>query len=89
MTKKVFYLIFMFLLVLFVVQNTSHVPVVFLTGKAHFRSIFLMISCFFGGFFTGYYFVFRKEERLIGKMRKVQSLLDKERRKNQKLLEDD
>ncbi len=84
MVKKVFYIIGIFLLILFVVQNSSHVPVVFLTGKAHFRSIFLIFSCFAAGFLSGYYFVFRKEEVFFERIRHLKKLLEKERRKNQK-----
>ncbi len=89
MITKVLYIIGVFLLILFVVQNSSHVPVVFLTGKAHFRSIFLIFGCFGAGFLTGYYFIFKREEVYFERIRHLKKLLEKERRKTQKRLENE
>lgn len=79
MIKKILYIVGVFLLTVFVWQNTAHVPVVFLNTKAHFRSVFLMFSCFVAGFLAGYYFVFRKEEQLVDRIRRLKLQLARER----------
>ncbi len=76
MIKKLLYLFGILCLVLFVYQNSAHVAVEFLVGKFYLRSVFLMLICFVGGFLTGYYFVFRKEEILLRKIRQLRNELE-------------
>lgn len=87
MFKKTFYVIGLLSLMLFLFQNSAHVPVVFLTGRAHLRAVFLMLLCFAGGFAYGYYFVFRKEEDLWKKIRHLRILLAREKEKSRRMIE--
>ncbi|MBF0492779.1 MAG: DUF1049 domain-containing protein [Deltaproteobacteria bacterium] len=89
MLKKTIYLIAIFLLVLFVVQNNVDVQVVFLNGQAHLKAIFLMLMCFSLGFLAGYYFVFRKEEELRVKIRQLKFQLAKGKERRRRRLEED
>ena len=85
MVKKALYIIGVTLLVLFMIQNSVHVPIAFMASTVHFRAVFLMGICFGAGFVVAYYFVFRTEEVLMERIRKLKLLLAKERAKNKGL----
>ena len=77
MLKKAIFMILLAGLVTFFVQNTAHVPIVFLSQSILLRSIFLILICILIGFFAGYYIALNKEASLKVEVRKLKFLLNK------------
>ncbi len=80
MLKKALYIILIFSIILFFVQNTSHVAVTFLSGKTHLRAVFLMLICFSAGYICGFYFFLKKEEILRREIRRLRSIIQNDRK---------